>query len=170
MRVHEIPCYIITQMWSWSGVGGRGCGEGVTWPITHHTEESFVGAGATLSAPLFWLSLHAPVPQQMHVCEGCECNIQVNLWKPVSLTKCFSLSFYFFIFLASLCWPVTHHLQPCSLSCPFIWQCQTWLSMDIIVLLLSSIEFSVVIFNGRNSCLRGYRHVHRKKIIQPEGC
>lgn len=144
----------------WGGVGLH------SHPITRHTEEAFVRAGATLSAPLFWLSLHAPVPQQIHVCEGFECNVEVTLRKAVSLTKCFSLSFFFF--LEAFCWPVIQHLQPWSFSSPFIWQCQTWWSMDFIVLLLSSIEFSVVILNGRNNCLRGCfkLRLNRANVIQ----
>lgn len=50
----------VELVWGGGGGGGR-------WgfhPITCHTEEAFVGSGATLSAPLFWLSLHAPVKQQ----------------------------------------------------------------------------------------------------------
>lgn len=145
-------------MWSWSQVGD--VGRGVTWPITRHTEESFVGAGATLSAPLFWLSLHAPVPQQIHVCEGCECNIQVNLWKPVSLTKCFSLSFFFFFGLPLL----ACHTPLTALE--FI--LSFYLTVPNLVKygynrFAVFLEFSVVILNGRKSCLSGYRHVHRKK-------
>lgn len=67
-------------------LGLAACGGGLhSHPITHHTEEAFVGAGATLSAPLFWLSLHAPVPKQIRVCEGFEWDPGVTLRKPVSL-------------------------------------------------------------------------------------
>lgn len=132
-------------------------------PITHHTEEAFVGAGATLSTPLFLLSLHAPVPKQLRVCEGLEWNAEVILRKPASRTKRLSLLFP---------WPA---LLACSLSSPdphflrgfYLMKPNMSTNMDILVFFgfffaFSSIEFNVVALKGRNSCLRGYRHLPRK--------
>lgn len=84
-----MPCYTnntdVELGWAacWGGGGGLH-----GHPITHHTEEAFVGAGATLSAPLFWLSLHAPVPKQIRVCEGFEWDPEVTLRRPVGPTRC----------------------------------------------------------------------------------
>lgn len=136
--------------------------------------------GHTLSASLFWLSLHAPIPLQilLYVCvRGLECNAEVPQTKPVSLTKHF-----FFACSSGLSetpW------QPCSFPWSSPSGCRppdpdffglfhsallsnliTIMYIRVLLLLLIVAgcynEFSAVSHNGRHSCLRGYRHLLRK--------
>lgn len=173
VKAHLMHCYINNT--------DVGLGWGCTVSLLYTTlRKPLWVLGPRFKCLFFWLTLHAPDPQQilLIVCAR-DLNVMQKSQKPVSLTKHL---LYFFLF-CEFCWT---HWSP-LIALQLVLEQSKWMQTTRSWFILASLfdilvkldynyvyqspfvvvagcynEFNVVPHNGRHSCLKGYRHLPGK--------